>query len=375
MVFKWIKLKFRKKVIPSDEQPDPYLLKYESKLDEQTGMPVDVKTMTPAQKVSDSGNILDTVALLNTMATTNAAVSRLYFPPPTLISHGNKKGANIGGSTCLLSIGTGNNLWVLSELERVVMWLDFYKKINGSPVYNNFTLLPGKNIDTPEQMEDALLKSLTQVIRNKQIFLGVCQIEGNAFNKAIFDDCPLDWENIKKLNKMYTKAQKKSQLPKLFEDDHVKVQFFGPYKHYLTNSNQQGSLEIAKNLNDLFELKEVVLSGIVCINQNQVNMYILANNIDILKKLKNSVTIDYTTLNMIYSDVDQEELTPVSWFKINIGLDAFQTLPFWYDIESHKEMEEIKEKYQFYFQKLLSTKNIEDSIAATKKSSVSQLPK
>ena len=186
-------------------------------LDVQFGRQIDINSMSQEDIFRDLKASLDAMSKLDELAEKDAAVSRIYYPPPTLISFANNEGMEIGGSTCVVSMGAGRNFWMVPELQRMQMWGKFYKDLEGNPQIEDFVAMDEKDIESIDQLENMLQTTFISIRKNNNTFLGLVEIEGNGFESRIFEECPLESGDLNKLMQIHVDQRLSAEFPKLTE--------------------------------------------------------------------------------------------------------------------------------------------------------------
>jgi hypothetical protein len=263
---------------------------------------------------------------LDELATKDQAVNRIYYPPPTLISFASQEGMEIGGSTVVVSTGTGRNLYMVPELKRMQMWGKFYKDLEGNPQIEDFIAMDEKDIESSGDLENIIQKAFISIRRNNQIFLGIMEIEGNGFEKNVFEEFELPWEEIEKLMQINIKRRMIIKYPEISKENWIEIRYYGKQKDFLANNIRQGTLEIAEETVKDPRYSQGILIGIVCVDEEATYFFILGDNFDHLNESNYKMPVDRITLEKMHDLIDKSQLTPVSWWKLKFGFAGLEML-------------------------------------------------
>ncbi len=336
----------------------------ERSFDQEEGHSIDPTYMTAAEKAQDSTEALAALAQLDVLATQNEAISRLYFPPPTLLSYADDTGMTIGGSTCFLSYGAGRNVWMLPEFKREEMFGKFYTEENLDDQIDNFALLYEKDVESPEELTTLLEKAFQRVQTDDHVFLGICQLEGNGFQRTVFDECALSDADIAHLTQIYLHHCQHIQFPKLTSEHWIEIRYYGRPSviEFLQNPNAIGALEIAREMATDSRYTCGILTGIICLDDRAAYFFILTDNFDTLSQDPTQFRFDHPTLAHLYSSIDVRHLVPKSWCKFVFGLSGMHLLTYWDEVEPSDRMIKIQTDYNDYLHKQQAIKIEEDRI-------------
>ncbi len=355
------------KTVLNPEDIEDVLLDGTSMLEGDLSQSVDPRFMDENTIFQDLESSLKALSKLDELAEKDAAQMRLYYPPPTLVSYANEKGMEIGGSTCVLSIGVGRNIWAIPELRRMQMWGEFWRQedVEGNPQIKDFIdLNNGKDINSPAELEDILQKAFIRIRRNSQLFLGVAEFEGNGFESRVFPECDLSQEILDRLADIHSQQRSKTKFPEISQDSWIELKYFGKPEiiKFLANPNAQGALEIANDINTNPIYASGIITGIVCLEEEAANYFILTDNFNEMDNEEPSFHVDQATLDKMFETIDKLNLTPVSWCKMTFGFRGFEDLSLWEDIKEGVIMQIIQSSYKKYSEKLMNIKESEDLV-------------
>ena len=346
-------------------QIDYVLEKYSSEFSNEGKFEIDPNKMSKDQIFKDLEESLNAISHLDELALEDQAISRIYYPPISLISKATKEGMIIGGSTVILSTGTGWNLWMVPEIKYTQMWGKFYKDSDLSDQLEDFVALREKEIDSGEEYENLLQNAFVRIKSNNHVFLGLCDFEGNGFERNVFDpELMLGNDDIQKLMDIHQKKRESMQFPELENEQWIEIRYFGNPEiiNLLTNPNSNSILEIANKIQETPIYSKGVITGIVCLDQEAAYFFILSDNLNTINEEVPQFQIDFETLNRMYHMIDEMGLNPASWWRISFGFKSFESYFQWDEIKDGVVFPIIKENYEHYVLKLLDTKLNEDRI-------------
>ncbi len=353
------------KMIVDPNQIDYVLDKYSSEFSNDINFEVNPKKMTKDEMLKDLEESISAISQLDRLALEDQAISRIYYPPPSLISKATKEGMIIGGSTVILSTGTGWNLFMVPEIKYTQMWGKFYEESDLSDQLEDFVALRDKEIDSGEEFENLLQNAFVRIKGNNHIFIGLCDLEGNGFERNVFDpELMLDDQEIQKLMAIHQQKRENMQFPELENEQWIEIRYYGKPEtiKLLTNPSSNSTLEIAKDIRENPIYAKGVIAGIVCLDQDGAYFFILSDNIQNIDEEEPRFQIDNVTLDRMYNMIDEMGLSPASWWRISFGFKSFESYYQWDEIKDGVVFPIIKDNYEKYVLKLLETKMNEDRI-------------
>ncbi|MHA1672312.1 MAG: hypothetical protein ACTSYI_01665 [Promethearchaeota archaeon] len=353
------------KMIVDPNQIDYVLDKYSSEFSNDINFEVNPKKMTKDEMLKDLEESISAISQLDRLALEDQAISRIYYPPPSLISKATKEGMIIGGSTVILSAGTGWNLFMVPEIKYTQMWGKFYEESDLSDQLEDFVALRDKEIDSGEEYENLLQNAFVRIKGNNHIFLGLCDLEGNGFERNVFDpELMLDNQEIQKLMGIHQQKRENMQFPVLENEQWIEIRYYGKPEtiKLLTNPHSNSTLEIANDIRDNTIYAKGVIAGIVCLDQDGAYFFILSDNLQTINEEESQFQIDFETLNRMHNMIDEMGLSPASWWRISFGFKSFESYFQWDEIKDGVVFPIIKDNYEKYVLKLLETKLNEDRI-------------
>ncbi len=291
-----------------------------------------------------------------------------YDPPPTLLASGSKEGVDLGGSKLILSMDDSRNLFSQGNIFTEMSWGEFYKEKGLEDQIHSFTTKKYESVnEIPELLIDIIIKSINQIIKKRQLFYGIIDLEVDAFLNAntVIPGLKLDINVINKLMLAHKETRNRDLFPEIIRDikkrKKIKVEFQGEKKNNLIFHGSK--------LEDLANQLRVVkgfATGIVCSSSEAANFYIMNDNIIFKENDNPEFYIDKKNIQTIELGIKRELLFPISWFRIDIGIRALETLQLWNEIKKNDKLINILAEYDHYilnlvfkkFEKLASSEKI-----------------
>jgi hypothetical protein len=341
---------YTKKIISEEQE-----ISYEKILAEDLGQAIDYKKMTEDDRLRDLENLIEVMNQLNEMELSNEAVSLLYYPPNVLLAQADKTGTAIGGAMALLSTDVGKNLIISAEIRKYLSWGKYYQDqdSDGMDTFDTFQEQDFFELENAEQLKDIYIQSFQKIMKNYQIFMGVLELESNAFELSLFQEIDLKNSDLKRLQDIYRK-KRIEKFPKL-EDGHINLTWYGIGKENFSNEDCLGILDLAEKIQSNHCYKNGYGAGIVCVDNKSAHFYILTNNFE--PSFTNS--IDPGTLIQMFENINSTDMVPLCWFKITLGFDALKMHPFWKTASQYTNLMIVLDNYRRYMNGLVISKQKE----------------
>ncbi|MBY9006428.1 MAG: hypothetical protein KGD63_06690 [Candidatus Lokiarchaeota archaeon] len=281
-----------------------------------------------------------------------------YNPPPTLLVTGSKEGVDIGGSKLILSIDDGRNLFSEGNIFTEMSWAEFYKEKGLEDQIHTFTTKKYESVrDNPEALINIITKSLRSIIKKKRLFYGIIDLEVDAFlnENTVIPGLKLDHKVINNLMEAHRQTRNNELFPKIIKDEKkrkkIKIEFHG--------EKNKNLIFYGSKLEDLANQLRVVkgfATGIVCSSTNAANFYIMNDNIIFKETDALEFYIDKKNIQTIEMGINRELLFPISWFRIDIGIRALETLKLWDKIKEINKLKVALAEYEHYILNLVFKK-------------------
>ncbi|TXT63671.1 MAG: hypothetical protein BAJALOKI3v1_330025 [Promethearchaeota archaeon] len=278
-----------------------------------------------------------------------------YNPPLALLASSSKEGLELGGSKLIVSIDEDRNLYSEGHIYTEMSWAEFYKEEGLEDIINNFTQKEFISIsDDSEALVDSISKIIYKIIKKKRLFYGVFDFEVDAFlnENTIIPGLEISPKIINKLMTAHRNTRDKILFPKILRDegDQTKVQmkFFGEKKDRLIFSGS--SLE---ELASQLRVVRGFATGIVCTTQILANFYILNDNIIFKEDDERKLYLDVENIQLIEEGIKNEILTPINWFRIDLGINALETLNLWNEIRTDDKLQIAIAEYDHYLLEMI----------------------
>jgi hypothetical protein len=224
-------------------------------------------------------------------------------------------------------------------------------------------------IKTKEELEQSFQNALGHLKKYNLLILGTIYLESNSFKESPLEDCPVGKVTLKRLEQILEDRQESFEVPKLSETQFITMRYYGPNSDIIANSEAQGLMDIADEITKKDMFLKGILSGIVCVDKNSAHFFILSNNFKQLQESNPKYTIDQPTIDMMYQMIRSYELTPISWFRIRLGINSFDYMDLgrnlsgsWYELKNQGQLKMVFDEYYKYLHKILKSKADQDAI-------------
>jgi len=281
-----------------------------------------------------------------------------FNPPSAILASGSKKGVDIGGSKLIVSIDSNHNFYNEGLIYTEMSWAAFYEEKGLEDQIDTFTTTEFDSIrEDPDALNDAIIKTIYQIINNRKIFYGIADFEVDAFldaNVSVVPSLKLDYKIINKLLEAHKTSREKQLFPNILDEEGVrkiKIEFQGTKKD---NVHLKGS-----NLEDLINklrLAKGFAVGLVCTSRNAANLYIMSDNIVFNKDELPEIYIDEENIKIIEYGIKKKILFPISWFRLDVGIRSLETLELWNTIKDNPELNKALSHYERYINALVYKK-------------------
>lgn len=281
-----------------------------------------------------------------------------FNPPSAILASGSKKGVDIGGSKLIVSIDSNHNFYNEGLIYTEMSWAAFYEEKGLEDQIDTFTTTEFDSIrENPDALNDAIIKTIYQIINNRKIFYGIADFEVDAFldaNVSVVPSLKLDYKIINKLMEAHKTSREKELFPNILDEEGVrkiKIEFQGTKKD---NVHLKGS-----NLEDLINklrLAKGFAVGLVCTSRNAANLYIMSDNIVFSKDELPEIYIDEENIKIIEYGIKKKILFPISWFRLDVGIRSLETLELWNTIKDNSELNKALSHYERYINALVYKK-------------------
>jgi hypothetical protein len=281
-----------------------------------------------------------------------------FNPPSAILASGSKKGVDIGGSKLIVSIDSNHNFYNEGLIYTEMSWAAFYEEKGLEDQIDTFTTTEFDSIrENPDALNDAIIKTIYQIINNRKIFYGIADFEVDAFldaNVSVVPSLKLDYKIINKLMEAHKASREKELFPNILDKEGVrkiKIEFQGTKKD---NVHIKGS-----NLEDLINklrLAKGFAVGLVCTSRNAANLYIMSDNIVFSKDELPEIYIDEENIKIIEYGIKKKIIFPISWFRLDVGIRSLETLELWNTIKNNSELNKALSHYERYINALVYKK-------------------
>ena len=329
-------------------------------LDEDLGKPISIKDMTEDEIEEDLEKSMDALNTLNELAEEDRAVSLLYNPPKILFAYGDQKRAVIGGAMTLLSVDVGKNFSCIADLRENLSWGEYYyddstKETDEDAFYDIQEDQQFLELENPVQLRDTYIQAFQHIMLGSEAYLGVLELESNAFEFSLFQELDIEEQNLEQLQNYYHTKIKNGKFPKL-QDGHIRVQWFGKGNHCFTFADSFPSiLDIVEKIKEDPAYSHTFAAGIVCTTEESTSFYIIANSLE-----DKNPKLDTDTLNEMFETLSRTNMAPLCWFKISLGSETLQSHPYWKGASQYDTLRIVLDNYNKYITELIKIKAKEE---------------
>ncbi len=325
-------------------------------LDEDLGKPIILDEISEEQIEKDIDELHNVLFELNEMQTTSKEISLLYDPPKLLFRYSNVDRAVIGGGMFMLSIDVGKNIACIETIREIISWGEYFHDNDSEEIYHDtyFDLTQDQDflvMKDATELRDKAKKALQDIMKGGELFLGLLELESNAFEFSLFRELELAEEDVAKLKNLYQTKISEGKFPKLV-DRHIKITWSGKNKNLFVNSDCIGILDLAAKMTKIPAYNKKYIAGIVCVDGQSTYFYILTDNIDQTDEdFENE--IDEENLEKMFQDIKETNIAPLCWFKITLGKDSLSIHPFWNDAYQYSTLRRVIDNYNNFTQNLV----------------------
>ncbi|MFX0017788.1 MAG: hypothetical protein ACFFAK_11410 [Promethearchaeota archaeon] len=281
-----------------------------------------------------------------------------FNPPSAILASGSRKGVDIGGSKLIVSIDSDHNFYNEGLIYTEMSWAAFYEEKGLEDQIDTFTTTEFDSIrEDPDALNDAIIKTIYQIINNSKIFYGIADFEVDAFldaNVSVIPSLKLDYKIINKLMEAHKTSREKELFPNILDEEGVrkiKIEFQGTKKD---NVHLKGSS--LEDLINKLRLAKGFAVGIVCTSRNAANLYIMSDNIVFIKDELPELYIDEENIKIIEYGIKKKILFPISWFRLDVGIRSLETLELWNTIKDNPDLNKALSHYERYINALVYKK-------------------
>ncbi|MCK5346477.1 MAG: hypothetical protein KAR20_23870, partial [Candidatus Heimdallarchaeota archaeon] len=274
----WDKIKERPEILEAIATYQDYLRNLiivreeksiEKILEEDLGTYIqDVSSMSDDEIEEDLDKCMGTLNQLNELDEEDKAVSLLYDPPKILFAYGDRKKVAIGGAMSLLAVDVGANLCCIADLRENVSWGEYImgetpEELDENAFYNILEDQSFLELENPVDLRDIYGKAFQQIMQGSEAFLGVLELESNAFDFSLFRELDIEDNDLQKITHYYRSKIKTGKFPKL-QDGFIKVKWYGKGNEYFSFSDEFPSiLDISEKINTNEAYQDKFATGIV----------------------------------------------------------------------------------------------------------------
>ncbi|MHA1733039.1 MAG: hypothetical protein ACTSU5_13915 [Promethearchaeota archaeon] len=291
-------------------------------------------------------------------------VIQLNNPPAPLFARGDQTDVDLFGAISLVSLTGLTQFSVYDPLEdrREKGIFEDDPEADAGDQLKDLQFISMK-MDTEEP--GILLERLTEFFNalekmagGKASFLGILELEANAFERSVHLE--IEQGVIDKLVSIHKKFRDQTTFPTVEKhglfSKNVRVRFVGQESN-VTNFYPVGKGWKLGDLVNHYNNVHGFIAGIVVTTQDGIaEFHILANSLRSLGLREAETQIDWATMKALLSSVTTRQKVPLSWFRLDVGLSALESLFAYDEIRDRPEFKALVERYNERLSLLLQKK-------------------
>jgi len=280
-----------------------------------------------------------------------------YDPPGAILASGSKEGVELGGTKCIVSIDQVQNFFNEGNIYTEMSWGEFYDIEGLEDQIDTFTTKEYDSIrEDPDALIETIIRAIVSIIRNQKLFYGIADFEVDAFmnQNTVIPGLTLEADILNKLMDAHKTTRDENKFPDITKAagrNKIKIEFQGTKKK---NLHFFGSKLI--DLADRLNLARGFATGIVCTSRGAANMYIMSDSIVFNDNEERELYIDKDNITIIEMGIERKLLFPISWFRLDLGIKAFETLELWDKVKDDPNVNKALNAYENYITKLILNK-------------------
>jgi len=280
-----------------------------------------------------------------------------YDPPGAILASGSKEGVELGGTKCIVSIDQVHNFFNEGNIYTEMSWGEFYDIEGLEDQIDTFTTKEYDSIrEDPDALIETIIRAIVSIIRNQKLFYGIADFEVDAFmnQNTVIPGLTLEADILNKLMDAHKTTRDENKFPDITKAagrNKIKIEFQGTKKK---NLHFFGSKLI--DLADRLNLARGFATGIVCTSRGAANMYIMSDSIVFNDNEERELYIDKDNITIIEMGIERKLLFPISWFRLDLGIKAFETLELWDKVKDDPNVNKALNAYENYITKLILNK-------------------
>lgn len=282
---------------------------------------------------------------------------RLFNPPAALLPKGDKFSVELAGAKTILAITEEKDFINVSSVFDELSLGEFWK--DNPAIADQIEKINVKHEDSdalydPRILAERIITTLESIRSRGLIFFGTASFEGNAFESSVFDELELSLEDQDRLLNLYKKSRIEGTFPNVKKgvsglNEFVEINWFGQASKFFTLTEKKSIAEIAAMIYPY----EGTVTGIVAVAQGAANFIILTDTI-FKESESQQIHIDRRNLNQMFRLLNKGVLSaPISWFKIDLGINGLKSLDGWDEIKDLHEVQKAIDDYLEYQRSLI----------------------
>jgi hypothetical protein len=253
----------------------------------------------------------------------------LLLNPPRALTEaaGNFEGVMISGAKVVLGMTRTADMVRVLDISSEAMWGNFLEGEEHSGAIDslNPVAYDSSALDDYQEYIQRIVTAFKSIQRDRMVWLGLLSFEGNAFQTDGFAEYECPPQFVRKLQQIHAERRQSLLFPNVLDNRGIPIKFLGPRAEFFNvGSWNQMLVQWYKYGGSAI--------GLVANSQGASNFFILKHNIhpnELPDSKKTWAEVSSQTWNQIFALCNTKQITPICWFKLDFGADAFNAQREW----------------------------------------------
>ncbi|GAB4309272.1 MAG: hypothetical protein Kow0069_08310 [Promethearchaeota archaeon] len=278
-------------------------------------------------------------------------------PPPPLFARGDERKVDLYGAISAVICRDVDHFSVFDPFEdrrEKGIFEDDPEAAAGDQIKDFEFVEMRMDAEDPQTLKSRLLEVFGFLRKRKYVFLGLLELEANAFERSVHLE--IDQKVVNKLVAIHRHFRDETKFPTVergFLRNRVKVRFLSEVLQEFYPAKKDWTL--GDFANHLYSRRGFI-AGIVVAAGGVAEFHVLASSLRHVAKLEGPTRIHWGTLKQLLESITKREKVPVSWFRLDVGLAALELLHAYGEIREDAELKAAIEQHSEYLGELLRRK-------------------